>query len=278
VAIFLIGFVDDKSGSSNDFLRQTAAPPSHYLALATHDAQVWNDLLQLSGGALEDTKCSYHVVYYDFTVTGLPVLRSNIEPAIQIRFNDATVPSPLEYKSPFTAHKTLGTHKSPAGNQKAAFRVKKKKNDHHAKIIARSPFDRVDTWTYYHAIYLPSLCYSFPSGHLTVSQCEQLQSTVKSVVLPKYGFNRSTPNAVVFGPSEYACIELRTIAVEQGLSQLQALMVCLRSNGVPHQLANIAISWAQLLAGTATSIFEDEMASINPIFPWYHVFVSGIER
>jgi hypothetical protein len=73
--VYMIGFVDDTSGSVNDFNLPEALPPSHYAELATQDAQRWSDILQLTGGALEDTKCSYHFLYYDFTITGLPVLR-----------------------------------------------------------------------------------------------------------------------------------------------------------------------------------------------------------
>ena len=33
-----------------------ALPPDHYTDFTTNDAQCWNDVLCLSGGALEDTK------------------------------------------------------------------------------------------------------------------------------------------------------------------------------------------------------------------------------
>ena len=48
----MIGFVDDTSGSTNDFLLPKPAPLTHYANLTIHDAQRWNDTLQLSGGAL----------------------------------------------------------------------------------------------------------------------------------------------------------------------------------------------------------------------------------
>ena len=58
------------------------------------------------------------------------------------------------------------------------------------------------------------------------------------------------PNAVVYGPNELGGIGLRTLSVERGISQTYLLLACLRSPGVPAKLANIAISWAQFLAGT----------------------------
>jgi hypothetical protein len=102
---------------------------------------------------------------------------------------------------------------------------------------------------------------------LSKAQCETLQKEVKKAVLPKYGYNRNTPNAVVYGHADYAGVELRTISVELGLAQLQSFLLCLRSEGVPHKLAMIALSWAQFLAGTSIPIFQDTTTSLPHLEP-----------
>ena len=48
----MIGFVDNTSSSTNDFDSPVLLPISHYAALAEKDAQVWNDVLYLTGAAL----------------------------------------------------------------------------------------------------------------------------------------------------------------------------------------------------------------------------------
>ena len=53
----MIGFVDDTGGSTNDFLHPKQMPLEHYLSLAENDAQQWNDVLSVSGAALNDSKC-----------------------------------------------------------------------------------------------------------------------------------------------------------------------------------------------------------------------------
>ena len=50
-----------------------------------------------------------------------------------------------------------------------------------------------------------------------------MQKQVKQAVLPKYGFNWNTASAVVYGDPDLAGIGLRTLSVEKGLAQLQAL-------------------------------------------------------
>jgi hypothetical protein len=205
VRVYMIGFVDDTSGSINDFMLPKSASLNHYVNKATEDAQRWNDILALSGGALEDTKCSYHFLFYEFTISGLAVLKGGtFDPTITINFNDSPHPVPLRHLSAYTAHKTLGVRKPPSGDPSATFTVISETNKTHTKLIARSPLVSTDAWTYYHSIYLPSITYPIPSSTLTNSQCDDLQRQVKQAVIPKCGYNRNTPNAVVYGHSDYA--------------------------------------------------------------------------
>ena len=118
----MIGFINDTSGSTNNFLLPEPAPLTHYANLATHDAQWWNDTLELSGGALEDSKFSYHFMYYEFTRNSQPVLKGGtFEPAILIHFNNNATPTPLKQLSMYTSHKTLSMYKNPDGNSTVAF-------------------------------------------------------------------------------------------------------------------------------------------------------------
>ena len=172
----MIGFVDDTSSSSNDFLHPTQQPLSHYVSHATHDAQRWNDVLNLSAGALNDQKCSYHFITYEFAINGLPTPKSGtFDPKICINFNNLPTKTPLKQLSAFTSHKTLGVRKAPAGKEQDATDAADKSNRKHARTVAISPFDRQDTWSYYHAIYLPSITYSFPSSSLPTKQCIKMQ-------------------------------------------------------------------------------------------------------
>jgi hypothetical protein len=70
LTIGMAGFVDDNSSQSNCAPRQRAS----LIARATHDAQLWSDILYSSGGVLEHDKCSYHYMRTDFDRNGAPVL------------------------------------------------------------------------------------------------------------------------------------------------------------------------------------------------------------
>ena len=118
--VYMIGFVDDTSGSTNDFGQPTQQPDEHYISKATVDAQRWNDVLHRSGGALNLGKCSYHFMKYTFTVDGLPQLQSGkFGPTVTIQLHDQEhATAELKQLSNFASHKTLGVHKSPYSTDK----------------------------------------------------------------------------------------------------------------------------------------------------------------
>ena len=189
-------------------------------------------------------------MYYEFTRNGQPVLKGGtFEPAISIRFNDNTIPTPLKQLSVYTSHKTLGVYAT------------------HTKTASRSHLTQTDAWAYYHAIYSPSIVYPSSSGSLHSNQCQHLQKQVKQAILPKCGYNRNTPNAIVYGPSEYGGIEMRSDQTEQRIAQTYSLMTSLRAKGVPRKLALITLAWAQLLAGTQQPVLSNVMKALPHLTP-----------
>ena len=161
----------------------------------------------------------------------------------------------------------LGEYKNPDGNTMAVFRVLKEKNATHTKTASRSPLTHTDAWAYYHAIYLPSIVYPFPSSSLHHNQCQHLQKQVKQAILPKCGYNCNTPNAIVYGPSEYGGIEMRSHQTEQGIAQTYSLMTSLWAKGVPHKLALITLAWVQLLAGTQQPVLSNVKVALPHLAP-----------
>ena len=255
--IYMIGFVDDTSGSTNEFALPTQAPLDSYISKATHDAQRWNDTLSLSGGALNLEKCTYHFMHYTFSIDGLPNLQvGRCGPDVTIHLHGTDQPQKLRQLSSYACHKTLGVQKSPKCTDNELYAALERKNKVHTRTMANSPFNRVNSWAYYHSIYLPSMTYPLPSSTLSDSNCRSLQCSFKQVFLPKYGFNRNTPNAVVYGPAEYGGLALRDLSVEKSVSQIYLFLACVRSQGVASKLALIAVSWGQFLAGISKPILQ----------------------
>ena len=69
IIIGMLGFVDDNNISNNGEKYETL---HDILNCTQNDAQLWNDILRSSGGALELTKCFLQVIYWRFSLTGTP--------------------------------------------------------------------------------------------------------------------------------------------------------------------------------------------------------------
>ena len=185
----MIGFVDDTSGSTNDFLPHKQLPLDHYLERGESDAQRWNDVLHVSGAALNDSKCSYHFLHYNFSLSGIAFAKGSIvNPVISIKYNSDESSTRLKPISNYAPHKTLGTWKSPAGNDVTGSQKLREKNLYHAKIIHNSPFDRRDVWTYYHSVLKDEIElgvvdeYNSKCDNLQLKQKQQLKNTIYFLV------------------------------------------------------------------------------------------------
>ena len=78
----MVGFIDDSTcitGGEAD---------TSYLKIKDmmkEDAQLWHDLLWITGGKLELPKCGYHIIYYyDFNNDGVPYMRHTQQESITL--------------------------------------------------------------------------------------------------------------------------------------------------------------------------------------------------
>ena len=99
---------------------------------------------------------------------------------------------------------------------------------------------------------------------LSRQQCDAIQSTVLSAVLPKIKLNRKFPRAIIHGGHKYGGINLPTHYHEQGALIIQYILCKLRKNDTQTKLLRISIKHLQLEYGGTTTVFGKVQ-----IFPQY---------
>ena len=76
-----------------------------------------------------------------------------------------------------------------------------------AKVLAGKvvslPFSRFDNEFIYRKRWISSVGYFLPITQFTNAQCDEIQKPIYNAMLPKMGFNRHFPRAVIFGPLKY---------------------------------------------------------------------------
>jgi hypothetical protein len=94
IRICMTGFVDDNNLQTveNAFFHE--ANTNALVAHMNHDAQICNDTLWTSGGALALSKCQYHLMEWMFTISGKPIL-SMVNMETLFNCSPSMVPLPL---------------------------------------------------------------------------------------------------------------------------------------------------------------------------------------
>ena len=257
LSLSMVGFVDDTNGQVNSFLDDESPSTLQVLpAKATHSATTWTHLLSASGGALELTKCSYHVLHWHFSSNGAPVL-VNADPMVEriSLVNPVTSQHEcLEYLAPGQAHKTLGHFKEPSGIQSTQYRQLLQKGDSITEFLWKTQLTREEAWLYYQACYVPAITYPLTCSFLTVSQLDNIQRRAMSIIVAKCAFNRHTKRAVLYGPIEYGGANFRLLSVSQGIQQTQYFLRHWRMDSTVGRLLKCTLSWLQLSVGMSFSV------------------------
>jgi hypothetical protein len=115
VKVSISGFVDNTNKCVNEWHPQQDSRIDQLMAKVQSDAQLWNDLLYVSGGKLELTKCSYHPLRFRFTPDGTPTAEMTLPPTLNIIDSMMHVEVPLRPLACYAPHKTLGHWKAPPG-------------------------------------------------------------------------------------------------------------------------------------------------------------------
>jgi hypothetical protein len=154
VSLGMIGFVDNTNGQTNQFAQnETEDTRRQVLQQAKGNAQLWTDILNASGGALELSKCSYHLLRWSVSISGAPVLTvlpRNIPP-MKVTDPQDSQEYQIPMLDPYFAHKTLGHYKEPSGSQKEQMKQIQKLCSDQVAFLWKSPLTHSEAWYFYKA-------------------------------------------------------------------------------------------------------------------------------
>jgi hypothetical protein len=152
--IGMTGFVDDNNCNSCEDAITHEDHSAGIISRMRYDAQLWHNLLWSSGGALELTKCQYHLMDWDFTIAGAPILNTGTND------NHIHLISPVGNELRIkqlgcgTSYKTLGVFVEPLQHQSTEYKYLLSKAPLHTKLLATSSFKFRHAWIYYFSVFL----------------------------------------------------------------------------------------------------------------------------
>jgi hypothetical protein len=254
----MVGFFDDATGSCNDFRPQTQLPIDELTQKMEHAAQIWQDLLHASGGALELTKSSFQTLHFTFLPNGQPqAVIDATDHAIQLRDSTTGRLIPITVLPTDHAHKTMGHYKAPAApkqkRQLTEILTKAKRN---GVLIGTSPISRYGATLAYFSIFLSAVKYPLPQFFFDKKTLDRTESKVMGSIIARCGYNRHTAYAILYAPTSLAGGGFVHWYTLQGEGQIQQFLKHWRTNTMISQMLRIYLAWSQWQSGLSQLILN----------------------
>lgn len=126
--------------------------------------------------------------------------------------------------------------------------------------------------------YTPSIQYGIAATVLSDKQLDKLQKPMIEVLLPTMGYNRHTPEAIRHGPKRLGGIGFVNLKTIHGTKKIASLIQQIRIGRPLGDTMMIALKWAQLHAGTATTILEDNKNLTYIDEPWIQTVIKTLQQ
>ena len=239
-------FVDDVTGYTNRFIEELHGNRvlQDVLKQMQEDATLWSELLHISGGKLALHKCLYYIMTWVWKrndATTLPA--TNIEPKILLN------QTPIKHYNCTDAHRTLGQYKAPDGNTSSQLDFMKQKSTNWLHAIHEANLTKQEAQAAYDMMWFPSLSYGLGTTNLSYRELNKIQKPIINHILPKLGYNRHLPRAVVFGSSKFGGLNLKHLYIDQGTKHVTQFIKYYRNGGSIGDLLKISLQWLRLIAG-----------------------------
>jgi hypothetical protein len=225
-----------------------------------HMAQTWEQLLFYSGGALNLSKCSWYIMYWDWHL-GRPYTRA-ISPddaptvSLTTQGNHSGTPTVIKRLPLDKASRILGVHLSPNGNFSAQLQVLKDKADT-LSIRLRSPkLTPQDIQTFHRTMYMPAMKYVLPALAVDEEELQPIQSKIIPVILQKLGYSSKLPTEIRHGPIEMGGLNLMDLRTEIGISTIKYMRNAIYSGSETGNLMILNVKYSQIEAGISENILE----------------------
>ena len=128
------------------------------------------------------------------------------------------------------AERLLGARLTLDGGDTEEYKYRLDQAKELAGKITASPFTRYDAEIIYRERWISTVGYCLPITQFTDEQCDEIQKHGYNSILPKMGFNRHFPRAVIFGPLKYQGKQLTDYKKFQYTSHLVRFVGYLRQD------------------------------------------------
>jgi hypothetical protein len=252
-----LGFTDDGKSSFSELIASLESA-----------AQTWEQLLHFSGGALNLSKCSWYVLFWDWR-NGRPQLRPILatDPGIHLRKGSSSETTTIRRQSVDSASRLLGVYQTPEGDFSKHLAIMKTKADKFAGYLRSPRLSASDVRIFHRTMYGPAMRYSLHAIAVDEEEFETVQSKIIPTIVQKLGISSSLPTAVRFGPPEMGGLGLMDLRTEGGIEMIRFFRHAIYKNSQVGQLLRLSLHASQLEAGIPQPLLEVPSLRIKYLTP-----------
>jgi len=253
-----LGFTDDGKASFEELIHRLEEV-----------AQTWEKLLHYSGGALNLSKCSWFVMYWDWRA-GRPVIRRSDESAtaqVQLSQGQSTEKARIPRQELHQSTRILGVLQNPLGDFSQHVRVMKDKADMYSHQIKSPRLSADDIRIFVRTNYEPAMRYSLPAIAIDEEELDSIQTRILPAIVQKLGFSSKLPTAIRYGPIAMGGLGLMDLRTECGIEMIKYFRHHVYCKTEVGELFIIQLKTLQLEAGIPQPLLENpglEIAYLTP--------------
>ena len=231
-------------------------------------AQTWEQLLYFSGGALNLSKCSWYVLYWDW-IKGRPQLRpiEESDPTVTLRKGLSTDKATIKRQEVKSSARLLGVYQTPEGDFSDHIQILKTKADKYAGYIRSPRLSATDIRIFHRTMYAPAMRYSLPAVAVDEEELDRIQSKIIPTIVQRLGLNSKLPTAIRYGPTEMGGLGLMDLRTEGGLEMIRYFRHSVYKNSQVGKLLLLSLQTSQLESGIPNRLLEETSIVIPYLTP-----------
>ena len=226
--------------------------------------QIWETLLNITGGAVELRKCFITILQYDTGKNykwynkrpGVPLLKkTGTEDKQCIITREGEKGVLIRQQNITEGVRLLGIMAAANGTYKQEYFTRLDKSRELAGRLLVSPLNIAHSWQAYYSRWKPAITYCLPITTFTAKECKTIQSPFFNVLLPKLGINRHMPRDLLHGPTQLAGLNLVNLEAEQLSMHVSGIISQIRKKDRVGETMLACIDALQIYLGTSEHFF-----------------------
>ncbi|KAL3762232.1 hypothetical protein ACHAWU_004770 [Discostella pseudostelligera] len=248
-----VSFADDTDG-------QVSRPPTAPTPIPSvvqdlqHNAQVWNNLVNICGGLIALHKCNWQLIAWEMVSGHLRMVTTTSERLIMEDGKGAY--AIIDFLPPDHPNVGLGFRICPDGNTSHHFTATKTAIERLCWGASGTHLTESEMRQLLHQRLLPKLKYALHATSFTTKECNTINTMIRGTIVPALRLNRHFPNAVLYGPIELGGLEFPDVATLQQQTQLDYLIKQLRWDQTVATALLVTLDNVQLCSGLNTPLLE----------------------